>query len=85
MGLGLLGVAGPPPWPGGGFGHPIPAVGGGSKSPKAFFFFFFLLWWPDHPFGHGGGSTTPRPIVGVAILGQNGSGQAIPFLAKGVA
>jgi hypothetical protein len=31
-----------------------------------FVFLFFLGFWelPDHPFGHGGGSTTPRPAVG---------------------
>jgi hypothetical protein len=54
-----------------------------------FFFFFFLgFWgWPDHPLGHGGGSTTPRPAVGVAPATPwpKMGWPAIPFLAKGVA
>jgi hypothetical protein len=34
-------------------------------QPKPFFFFFLAFWgWPDHPLGHGGGSFTPRPVVG---------------------
>jgi hypothetical protein len=39
-----------------------------GQNPFFFFLFFFLgFWgWLDHPFGHGGGSTTPRPAVGVA-------------------
>jgi hypothetical protein len=38
-----------------------------GQNPFLVFFFFLGFWgWPDHPLGHGGGSTTPRPAVGVA-------------------
>jgi hypothetical protein len=86
MGFGLLGGGFVHPKPGGWSGHPKPAFWGGRihpqvrttpKRPKPIFRFFFFLgfWeWPDHPLGHGGGSTTPRPAVGVA--------PATPFLAK---
>jgi hypothetical protein len=69
-----------PQGPGGGFGHPKLAfwggqihpqvLGGGPATPKRpkpiFRFFFFFGVWPDHPLGHGGGSTTPIPAVRVA-------------------
>jgi hypothetical protein len=71
-----LGVVEPPPWPRGwpkvvaestprslGVVRPPPK----SQNPFFLFFFFLGFWgWPDHPLGHGGGSTTPRPAVGVA-------------------
>jgi hypothetical protein len=59
-----------------GWPKPPQALGGGPATPKSpkpiltyfsFFFFFGLLVWLDHPLGHGGGSTTPRPPVGVAL------------------
>jgi hypothetical protein len=59
-----LGWPNPPPGPWGWSDHPQKA-----KTHFSFFFFFFFLgyWgWPDHPLGHRGGSTTPRPAVGVA-------------------
>jgi hypothetical protein len=70
---GILGVAGPPLWPWGWFGHPGPGVakpphgqGGGPATPISQNLFFkkkkkiVAFWgWPDHPFGHGGGSATP--------------------------
>jgi hypothetical protein len=77
-GGGLLGVAGPPHWPWGpqtgrrGWPNPPPGPWGWSGHPQkakthSSFFFFVGFWgWPDHPLGHGGGSTTPRPAVGVA-------------------
>jgi hypothetical protein len=70
MGFGLLGVAGPPPrtW---GWIRPQPP----PKGQNLFFFFLGFWGWSDHPLGHGGGRTTPRPAVGVAPttpLAKNG-------------
>jgi hypothetical protein len=63
----------PRPAVGGGRIHPQ-ALGGVPVTPKRpkhilrfFFFFFFFFFWaglPNHPLGHGGGSTTRRPAVG---------------------
>jgi hypothetical protein len=64
-----VGVAPATPWPKMGWPEPHPlAKPPPDFLPFFFFFFFFLgIWgWLDHPFGHGGGSTTPRPAVGVA-------------------
>jgi hypothetical protein len=52
------------------------------------FIYFLAFWgWPDHPLGHGGGSTTPRSAVGVALATPwpKMGCPATPFLAKGVA
>jgi hypothetical protein len=74
-GFGLWGWPDHPLGPGGGFGHPLPAVGGGfdhaqalgggPATPKGqnpffrFFFFFFFFW------AFWGGRTTPKGL-GVA-------------------
>jgi hypothetical protein len=72
MGFGLWGWPDHPLGPGGGFGHPLPAVGGGRSHPQAlmgvvrppptaqthfFVFFFFLGGLSGWPDGHG-----PTPI-----------------------
>jgi hypothetical protein len=73
----------------GGWPKPPQALGGGPATPKTQnLFFFFLSFWPPlwpwgwfdhpqpgHPFGHGGGLTTPRPAGGLA--------PAIPWLKIG--
>jgi hypothetical protein len=62
---------------------PKPSLG--HKSPKPIFVFFFIIiflafWgWPDHPLGHGDGSTTPRPAMRVVGFGQKWGGRTTPF------